>query len=409
MSLIIINMFYSFLIMIDYISFLGIFLSVIVFKYTGNKNRQNIFLAGFFLSLSLISIFRNTVFFVKNPFMVSFLAPISIPFFYSAAPMLFLYVKNLYQLGGMRFRKIDYFHFFPMILVFLNFLPQLLLTSNEKAKFYQIVIQNPFLLFEIKHLVFSLKLNLLIRPLYFLIYIIASLLVIIRSNKRSEFYQNKSTSTNFTFTLIALFSIQTLVILATAITINFYDSNNVVNSKLAEQIAFLQSILSVAILFVIFLFPNMIYGVFENQRHQMNNKLINADFSGGLYIEKHYIETAQILEKYYLTKPYLQAGFNLTLVAKDTKIPYHQISLFYQIYLKKNFSEWKNFARIDYALELINNGQASKITIEAIANECGYVSRSNFNLEFMKVTGLKPSEYVKKVDFQKKNELLNKI
>jgi AraC-like DNA-binding protein len=63
--------------------------------------------------------------------------------------------------------------------------------------------------------------------------------------------------------------------------------------------------------------------------------------------------------------------------------------------LKVNFSDWKNSARINHAKDLISNGQAKNLTLEAIALSCGYLSRSNFINAFKKYTGKNPSEFIK--------------
>jgi AraC-like DNA-binding protein len=103
------------------------------------------------------------------------------------------------------------------------------------------------------------------------------------------------------------------------------------------------------------------------------------------------------LAEYFQKKPYLQPGFTLSIITQDTNLPYHQLTAYYNNYLGINFNEWKNNARIEYAMELIKDGKAKNLTLESIAYTCGFLSRSNFVNSFRKKTGLTPSEYLKSV------------
>ena len=103
------------------------------------------------------------------------------------------------------------------------------------------------------------------------------------------------------------------------------------------------------------------------------------------------------LAEYFKQKPFLQPGFTLSIITQDTNIPYHQLTAYYNNYLGINFNDWKNNARIDYAIELIKEGKAKNLTLESIAYTCGFLSRSNFVNSFRKKTGMTPSEYLKSV------------
>ena len=382
--------------MIDYISFLGILLSIIAIKFIGKKNRHNVFLGAFYFTLSTISFFRNTIFFIKNDFLLTIIAPISIPLFYAAAPLLFLYIKYLFQLQEyQKFKKIEWLHFLPVILVFINFSPQLFISTKEKAVFFEMVFKNPQFLNETKYFIFSIRENLLIRPLYFVIYIIASLSILFKNRKMHEMKNDKNISIPFISILITLFSLQTLIILGVAIALNFGSSINQIDSEKTNIIASIQGFISFTLPLIIFLFPHMLYGILGPLRNELNKSLRNKYFAGGIAIEKTHLETSIILEKYFISKPYLQTGYNMSILAFDTKIPCHQIAKFFNIYLERTFSDWKNAVRIEYAIEQMHEGKALKITLEAISINCGYTSRSNFNKAFEKITGQKPSEYIK--------------
>jgi AraC-like DNA-binding protein len=102
-----------------------------------------------------------------------------------------------------------------------------------------------------------------------------------------------------------------------------------------------------------------------------------------------------ILDDYCTSQPFIKAGFNLSTVAADTKIPYHQLTGYFNNYLGVPFNEWKNALRVDYAVDKIQQGEAKNYTLETIAFQCGFLSRSNFHNAFRKRMNIKPSEYLK--------------
>ena len=59
------------------------------------------------------------------------------------------------------------------------------------------------------------------------------------------------------------------------------------------------------------------------------------------------------------------------------------------------FSEWRKNLRIEYVCKLIEDGESETLTIEAIASNAGFVSRSKFNEAFKEIKGLTPSAYIK--------------
>lgn len=100
------------------------------------------------------------------------------------------------------------------------------------------------------------------------------------------------------------------------------------------------------------------------------------------------------INSYIKDQPFINPSFSVSLMSSDTGIPAHHISYYFNVYLKSDFTTWKNNLRIDYAIELINKGLADKLTLDAILRKVGFLSRSTFISAFKKRTGKTPSEYL---------------
>ena len=67
------------------------------------------------------------------------------------------------------------------------------------------------------------------------------------------------------------------------------------------------------------------------------------------------------------------------------------------LYIKGGrFNDFLNKYRIEYITKKINKTYLTNFTMEAIANEAGFASKSSFNLAFKKFNQCTPTEYLSK-------------
>ena len=90
---------------------------------------------------------------------------------------------------------------------------------------------------------------------------------------------------------------------------------------------------------------------------------------------------------------YLDPAFSLHDLASHTGIPAHHLSHLLNSKMKKNFSDFINEYRIGYSCKLLNNGEMKHLTLEALAEACGFRSYSSFARSFRKFTGKSPHRY----------------
>ena len=75
-------------------------------------------------------------------------------------------------------------------------------------------------------------------------------------------------------------------------------------------------------------------------------------------------------------------------------VPKHHLYYCFNQILLKKFTQIRAEYRIGHARRLIDEGQTSDKTLEAIGLESGFSSRSSFINAFREVTGKLPSEYL---------------
>ena len=108
------------------------------------------------------------------------------------------------------------------------------------------------------------------------------------------------------------------------------------------------------------------------------------------------------LDVFEQSDEYISQDINLHELAKLFGTNSRYLSRIINLEKEKNFSQYINELRLDYALkELSENPVFRKYTIKAIANECGFNRAEVFSKAFYKKFGIYPSFYLKKLEARK--------
>jgi len=94
-------------------------------------------------------------------------------------------------------------------------------------------------------------------------------------------------------------------------------------------------------------------------------------------------------------KVFLKHKYALADMARDLGIPPHQLSYQLNSLLNISFNDLLNEYRVKHCLERIGNENVDKITLEALALECGFNNRNSFTQAVKKVTGKTPSVLIR--------------
>jgi AraC-like DNA-binding protein len=157
----------------------------------------------------------------------------------------------------------------------------------------------------------------------------------------------------------------------------------------------------------LFLFPKILYGNVSYTIEQEKNNIID-DIK--MSLPKKQKETAtvqdieQIIQVYLSNLPFTQKEFSLSQMSFDLKIPERFLSNYFNKELDITFSDWRKNLRIDHVCKLIEGGEAKNLTIEAIATNAGFASRSKFIDAFKERKGVTPSAFIKSIKLEQLNE-----
>jgi AraC-like DNA-binding protein len=400
--------------MFEIVSLFGLMVSALLIVNTSPENKLSIYLSLFFLTVSIFSLTRNFVFYTNHPYILYYFVPGGLPLFNLSAPLLYLYIKkSMLPDQPENLTKSEYWHLLPFAIALLNIMPHVFLSSDVKIEFIRAIIQNPFKMLQLKTLLFPIEYNIFLRPFIGFIYSVAAFRIFMSQRVNFLNHERNTVPSNLNWYLL-------LIVCAglnflTSFLIGLFAQHGAYRVTDVNEVKLFMLIPTLFLIVMnsaIFFFPRILYSVYKKKPIKKEYSPEKLEFSDQISSsvrtmvpdtmdsQSTHVLISRKLADYFQNKPFLQPGFTLSVITQDTNIPYHQLTTYYNNYLGINFNDWKNNARIDYAMELINDGRAKNLTLESIAYTCGFLSRSNFVNSFRKKTGMTPSEYLKSVSHQ---------
>ncbi len=96
-------------------------------------------------------------------------------------------------------------------------------------------------------------------------------------------------------------------------------------------------------------------------------------------------------------KPFLDNQLSLRQLADDLEVNTNYLSQVINERHNKNFVEFINEYRVTALKEKLEDPDNRQFTLLSLAFDCGFNSKTTFNTAFKKITGLTPTQYLKKV------------
>lgn len=362
---------------------------------------MNIFLFAFFFINNLYSLAHYVTIYAGNKTLIAILLVNFTPLFLTVGPILYFYVRGVLR-DDYRLSKKDLLHFIPAFLLCINIFPHLISSFDSKLEYASRVLQNPAEILNNKNLFVPSVVNFLLRPIIGLIYmgVCIRLMILKFKNERPDDKQSK-----LIFKWLSFLIFNTLLVYTSFLIFTIF-SFQTLDYKIAEVKGyyFLNVTLIGLVLFNVSLlfFPNILYGL-PQLDFRVSNYVQDADAESvkkgvrSFEISSEKLELLhQKIEQYCLRKPYLNPDFSLSTMSADTDIPVHHLSYYFNEHLNINFNAWKNDHKINYVIYLIENGSNEMLTLDALAKQAGFGSRTTFFNAFKQKMGLTPSEFLNK-------------
>ncbi len=377
------------------VSLLGFIFAGIILIFSSVRKSINVYLAAYFLFINLYSLVYFIIFENEDVNLAAIYSVHFTPFYFLTIPFLHLYIISHQK--DFRFKTRYLIYFVPFGVVLLNILPYLFLPFSEKLVLAKEVLVNSEALYHIKLLFIPYYYQSLARPIFNLIFLIFTCYTYYQKRKELEFVTLKFNGENFVFLLLLfagfLNSLSFIFIINKMLITNFGFSlfGNVPFKTINNMVSYLSAGQNLILLF----FPQKLFREqFIVHQPVRRKKDSNQENSSGISQER-LLEIDVMIQQFVTNQTYLNKGFSVTNITQETGIPVHQLSAYFNEYLKTNFNDWKNQLRIAYAVSEIESGQHRRMTIEAIALASGFTSRSNFNKAFIASMNQTPSEFIK--------------
>jgi AraC-like DNA-binding protein len=395
--------------MILLLSIAGILLSVILIFNKGIRYQPKIYL-GLYLMLICLLFFDKHVQFMSNPqFSIEpvLFKPLCITIlFYFTGPMLYWFVRSNITLNP-RLKINDLWHLIPIIAVFLVIIHQTLIYNPDEFFTASNILMNREILIQYEtsffHGLGSGLFRYLSASLLILGYLFLSVAAFIHFLTQ---WKSLPVLSRYPYIIISLGFLLGFLLMLTvgqALLLIYFqtEGSNVYHIRNLLQIL---SGLEFAGWFITpFLFPGILY------KRQFLPESVNAVSEMDSLCEEVSNNHNAVLGTEYLfligekadcymreIQPYLQADFSLAQLAVMIQVPVHHLACYFRKEKKQSFHDYRNEWRVKHAKELIKEGMADGITLEAIGYRSGFLNRNAFRNTFLKLEGILPSEFALK-------------
>ncbi len=391
------------------ITIFGFIVTLLLLLNLSQSNKANIYLFFFLLINNTYSLSHYATVYSGNRYLIAIMLVHFTPLYLLIGPFFYFYVRGLLT-DDHKLNKWDYVHFIPAILFFINISPYLFHNWDYKLLYADNVVKDAHNFLNIDYLFIPTTLSFLTRPIVAIIYVIASVVLIFRKGL-NENYLTHQAKLIFKWLVLIIFISIVLYFGFLFFTITSFVTKNVNFADKQGDFILYATIGSLVLLNLSLLFfPNILYGlpqldyaIVTNQNRAEEERLGIAEDvkkqsrSFEISAEKLNLLTLKI-NRYAEAKPYLNPDFNLTVMSTDTDIPVHHLSYYFNEHLQVNFNTWKNDLKIDHVIYLIRNGSGEILTLDALAKQAGFGSRTSFFNSFKQKMGITPSEYLNRLD-----------
>jgi AraC-like DNA-binding protein len=290
-------------------------------------------------------------------------------------------------------KALDLIHLVPALIYLIDFFPVIFMLSTEdKLVLVQSEIANPSLFTRFNQSRFFMPgFYPVVRTIFISAYWLASIRLLWKHGRKvadlSRFFGKE-----WVLWMKTLLFLEILIFLPFFVLVNFVDP-----SIGFDLIHFTASITLLTSAIALLFFPKVLYGLDEFEFILHTQEEVTKTESPGRLTNEKEIEIEDKL-KVVLDdqKTYLKNGYTISDLAKDTGIPAYLLTQYINRKLETSFSELINHKRIEACCNLMESGKYKHLTLEGLAELCGFNNRNSFSAAFKKFKGMTPSQFQKK-------------
>jgi AraC-like DNA-binding protein len=337
-------------------------------------------------------------------------AILEVPFFYKTAapinflipPLGYLYVRSVLS-NETKYSRIDLFHLLPFFLFLFSYLPFFFSSADFKLEVISEILRD-------QNSAITRPLGLIPEPIFHLsragqaiIYLSAQWWLIFTFHRRTK----DQAMENQIFRVVRWLKIFTgantlnwlgflLVIVLYILGLNIFEES-LLNLLPTVLLGFSFFMVGAYLL----IHPQVLIGLpFVRPSAEGGPGVESTEKEVPAFNYENYTQEIAVLESYFSeTNAFLQPNLTISEVAVATGIPVRELSYLINSYYKKRFSEYLNEMRVNYFLEQVDRSSLDSLTIEAIALQAGFSSKSSFYRAFKRFYGCTPSEYFQSLSF----------
>ena len=380
-------------------SILLVFLTIYMLLFTKNAAKSYAdYVLSFLLLVHCWSVILFLILYSEYILQFPHVFKTGLPLNFLIAPFSYLYVRAV-LFNEKKIQKRDLIHLIPFVIVFINYIPFYLLPVNEKVT----VIQNSLNYwpdtFKYQAGFLPENFSILFRLILAIIYLVLQWNLIL-SYKKVHKESSIQIQISNVLKWLKLFTITSTVIffgiIGFMLTVFFLPSYY--NDDLLMQIpSLLVSIGFFVMAAYLLTHPEILSGLPFVKYKEVPSDVINDKSYMFSYINEDYkLEMERIVDYFKTEKPYLNKDLNINQVSVALAIPSRELSFIINNHFGQRFNDFLNKYRIEYITKKINKEYLSNYTIEGIASEAGFASKSTFNLAFKKYHQCTPTEYFSK-------------
>lgn len=392
-----IDIYFSFVFLV---AIIGLMVAAILYFLNRESSFSARLLAGYLLSISVISIFSalyHTNFFLFFPHVPRTMVFLSL----SASPFAYLYLRSVLR-QQFTWTKSDFLFFIPAVLYTINMIPFYAMPMDEKlAIIRQQLADNSIIALEPEGWL-PQGWGIILRMVYGVVLASFQVKMLVNWRKKNSEKLIPQNQAMFRwligFTMLVLSSFIILLIEYAFQISYFFDFYRLITLTMTVSIC-------ITCIFL-FLQPNLLYGLtgwFQEANESTISEpeiAIAQETTPSNTFSKETERSYRALLESHLTnqQPFLKVGYKIGDLSKELDIPTYILSAFINQAYGKNFNEWVNEYRVHYLKGLLQkNPDFRKYTFEALGNLAGFNSRTTFIAAVKKTTQKTPSEFFEQI------------